>query len=171
MLSKSDSITNLFHLISFLTPHVCLIIHIHPHSDIWTKSGLLHLRSRVGAALNVNSKSAGEMSVRLRGGPLMILGGGRLGQKWEKKSTATRPGKNLNSTTQKNSSACWPGKKNLISWLARKKNSTRILCPRPPQIINGLPLNKNTSGFGHWEIRTLTKKVAGYHIQILQKYG
>ncbi len=65
-----------------------------------------------------------------------------LGQKWEKNSIATRPGKitQLNNPEKKKSSAGWPGKK-VISRLARKKNSTRILCPRPPQIINGSSLS------------------------------
>ncbi len=69
----------------------------------------------------------------VRDGTLMIWGGGsgKSGKKsqlliaWEK-----------NSTQQ-------PVKLN--SWLAGKKNSSRILCPRPPQIINGPSLSIRNS--------------------------
>ncbi len=65
----------------------------------------------------------------LREEPLMIWGGARA-------KVATRPGKKINSTTGnkqlgRKKSARWSGKK-IISWLVRKKNSTRILCPSPP---------------------------------------
>ncbi len=64
----------------------------------------------------------------IREEPLMIWGGARA--KVGKKLNGYSPGKKkLNNPEEE--------EKKLISWLARKKNSTRILCSRPPQIIIG----------------------------------
>ncbi len=57
------------------------------------------------------------------------------GQKQEKNSTATRSGKKKNSTQQ-------PGIKTHQPVDQEKQNLTQILCPRAPQIINGLSLSE-----------------------------
>ncbi len=81
--------------------------------------------------------SSNIATLSLREEPLMILGW--LGQKQEKNSTATRPGKNSAQQPRrkkiqqpgrkKNSSAGWPGKKNLSASWPGKKTQNEFSAP------------------------------------------
>ena len=81
--------------------------------------------------------------------------GGGLGQKWEKNSKATRPGKELNSTTRKkNSSAGWPGKKSpSAGWPGKKLNTNSLPKAPPPRSLMVRPLifsKYQQHPWGHW---------------------
>ncbi len=81
----------------------------------------------------------------------MIWGGARAKAGKKTQRLLAQEKKKLNSTTRKKvQRLVGEEKKSSMASCRGKKNSTRILCPRPPQIINGPSLTQKLNLTAVW---------------------